>query len=430
MDPISRAAQHLLRDLARGFNKKSSALRLRAAPGDRATLIKSLRLAEWQPDSRHPLCLVEAPFTADYPRELQTRMRADFTALQRGLADDNITLADPDAPTPAARPASTPHASPSSSAHPAARPPSSAHPAARPPSPAATACRDLAARLAAHLAATTVVDGWCIALVPSAPPSDPAWPTFLADLLATPAPGLRWLIWDPDPEPLAQILPPHATLEIDDAATWKYLDAQLHRPSAPPDEPREALVAALTAARAADPRAALAAYARAAAAFERASAPAQAATVRVAMGGLSMGTGDLPGAVAHFDRAAAQAGRAGAWTVACQAELGGAGVHRLRRQLAAAERRYAAAADTAKRAELPALRIEALRMAGTCALERGEPQVATGLWRAAVDAGSELPPPERAATTLTQTGEQLIALLNQRGLTTQAAAVRAQLGEV
>lgn len=396
MDPISRAAQELLRELSSGF-ETTAALRLRAEPEQRATLIQSLRLGEWQPDSRWPLCLVEARFAGarTYVTELLTRLRDDFSALQRGLREDSVTIADPST--------------------------------AAEPSPAGA--RTLAARLGAALAATGVIDGWCVALVPPRGPEDPAWLELVAALVAAPPPGLRWLVWDPAPEPLKPVVPACATLTVDEDRTWKYIEAQSARnlSEKPADAPRAALLAAAAAGRKGDLPGALVAYARAAAAYDRANAPAEAATVRVAMGGLSLGTGEKRAALGHFDRAVAQASRANAWAVACQAELGAAGALRLDRQLEGAERRYTRAADSALRAELPALRIEALRMAGTCALERGDSQTASEHWRAAVDTGAAMPGGERGGTTVAQVGDELIALLQRRGQTSQAAAVRAAL---
>lgn len=396
MDPITRAARGLLQSIEKGL-ARGPALRLHSAAGQRKTLIQSLHLGEWQADNHWPLCLVEAGFggAQEYAAALARRIREDFAALREGLAEDGVALAE--APAGAET--------------------------------TVAGCRALAGRLGGALAQTGAVAGLCVALVPAQAPDDAAWPEFVAALVAAAPAGVRWLVWDPAPEPLAEVLPPRAVLELDEDEAWKYIQAQ-SRKNMPPgtgDDPRTHLLAAAEAARASDLRGALAAYGRAAAAYERAGAASEAATVRVAMGSLTAGTGDVPGGLAHFDRAAQQAGQAGAWGVACQAQLGAAAVLLQREDLPGAERRYAAAAELAHRAESPPLRVEALRMAGTCALERGDAQAATGHWRAAVDAGAALPAAERGATTLAQVGAELVALLERRGMAAQASAVRGLL---
>ena len=71
--------------------------------------------------------------------------------------------------------------------------------------------------------------------------------------------------------------------------------------------------------------------------------------------------------------------------------------------------------------------IISLRMAGTCHLSVGDEREATRCWRAAVETGQASDPATREAGTFGQTAEALAALLDRRGLTQQAAHVRAMV---
>jgi hypothetical protein len=92
-----------------------------------------------------------------------------------------------------------------------------------------------------------------------------------------------------------------------------------------------------------------------------------------------------------------------------------------------AVRAYESAASAAVDASIPALRIEALRMAGTCHVLRGAREEAIAPWQQAVTEGEALDPGARKLTTFKQVAEALIEVLKRFGLQPQAAYVTSLL---
>src|SRR5262249_54040460 len=121
--------------------------------------------------------------------------------------------------------------------------------------------------------------------------------------------------------------------------------------------------------------------------------------------------------------------RNGRWSLACQAWLGMGGIYLADSAHAPAAVAYKAAAAAAKRAELPPLEIEGLRMAGACLALLSREDDAMRVWKEAVELGAESDEAARTASTFREVGEALITLLDRRGLSRQALHVRMLLSE-
>ena len=400
MDPLTRAAQDFTHQLAVAWRSAPVVL-LVATPEHRAHLVRSLRLHEWAPDNRWPLVLIET--SADDLTTLYSaaseRLLADFAALHTGLCDDGITVSDPAALT---------------------------HDL--PPDPLRR-LQLLLARAGEVLARTGILDGLALAFVPPRPPPT----TTLRDLAQTlrdwpRTRHHRLALATPEVPELAALLPGTASFRLDDDALHAYCQAQGERQAAastPADAAlRRHLLAASDAAHRRDLPAARTAYLHASTALEQQGRRSEAAVVHVALGGITFGLKDTRAALDHFDRAVAHGAAVDQPNLLAQAHFGAAGVLFAQGDLAGAARRY----DLASRTTAPdALRIEALRMAGTCHLQRNDHESAAHAWDEAVAIGTPLPPRTRAATSWKTAGESLLALLQQRGLTAQATHLRALL---
>jgi hypothetical protein len=113
-----------------------------------------------------------------------------------------------------------------------------------------------------------------------------------------------------------------------------------------------------------------------------------------------------------------------AWDATCQAWLGVGAAHLKAKHPEPAALAYRTAADAAKRAEISVLRIEALRMEGTCLLMLGSKERAARVFQDAVDEGAGLGQAEREATPFPQVAKALVALLRRLGLHPQADHVQ------
>jgi tetratricopeptide (TPR) repeat protein len=402
MDPLTRAAQKFARQLADDW-RRDPVVRLVAVPQHRAYLIKSLRLFEWAPENHWPLSIIEV--AVDDPGALAeaaiVQVRADIARLRQGLADDGVTLADPAALL-----------------------------TERAPEPdAMIRLRDFVDRAGAALARTGVVAGLALAFVPAAPSAPKALRRLAASLAVWPRRAhVRLALAVPKPDELAELLPVGTGFELDDAALHDYCRQQGERQAAaaPPAEAslRRHFLAASDAAQRGDLAAAQRAYLAASAELESQHRLAEAAVVHITLGGLAFGLKDDPAALGHFDRAVSYATTSEQPAVLAQAQLGAAGVLFSRGDLENAAPHY----ELAARSGGPdALRIEALRMAGTCRFQLGDREAAARAWHAAVTDASALPAATRGQTTWKQAGEALLAHLQRKGQTTQADHIRALL---
>ena len=112
MDPITIAARRFTvefeafwRALPGYWAKGPPVLRLLVNRADRAEMLKTLRLMEWQPKNRRPFVLVEAAFTTEAAFALATActLERDYEQLRNDLAKDGLTIP---ALAPAERPVS------------------------------------------------------------------------------------------------------------------------------------------------------------------------------------------------------------------------------------------------------------------------------------------------------------------------------------
>ncbi len=89
-NPLMEAAHSFIRELEGVFAAGASLVRLTSSPSDRSSVLKSLRLMEWSPDSRWPLIIIE-----DVPAASSVRMRLheQYGALAEGLGEDGCVVA-------------------------------------------------------------------------------------------------------------------------------------------------------------------------------------------------------------------------------------------------------------------------------------------------------------------------------------------------
>lgn len=402
MDPLTRAAQQFCRQLSEGW-RRTPVVRLVAPAHHRSHLVGSLRIFEWAPDNRLPLCLVEA--AADdldaLAEAARSQLLADLARLRLGLADDGIVLVEP----------AVIEVDSDQGLDPLSR------------------LRSLVARAGGVLARTGVLAGLALVLVPADPPVPKVLRRLAVALAAWPVcPEVRLGLAVHEPSELAGVLPAAVAFELDDAALHDYCQVQGERQAAasPPAEValRRHLLAATDAARRQDLSGARRAYLAACTELESQHRFAEAAVVHITLGGLAFGLKDDGAALSHFERAARHGTTVAQPAITAQAHLGAAGVLFSRVDLEGAARRYELAAGSAPSG---ALRIEALRMAGTCRLQLGDRVAAAAAWQAAVTDAGALPAAARVQTTWKQAGEALLAHLQRGGQHAQAAHLRALL---
>lgn len=399
MDPLTRAAEKFCRQLSDSW-RRAPVVRLVAPEQHRSHLVGSLRLFEWAPDNRWPVCLVEAP--ADDLGALveaaRRQLLADLARLRKGLAEDGVALADPADLDSGAAPGIAP----------------------------AARLQHLVDRAGDALARTGVVAGLALVFVPAGPSVRKVIRRLAVTLAAWPErPHVRAALAVPED---ADVLPVAVPFALDEDALHDYCQQQGERQAAAaaPAEAslRRNFLAAADAARRNDLAAARRAYLAAVKELESQRRLTEAAVVHIALGGLAFGLADQRAALDHFDRAVSHGTAAEQPATLAQAHLGAAGVLFSRGQFAAAAARYELAARSAT---ADAVRIEALRMLGTCRLQLGDRDAAAAAWSSAVTDASALPPPARAQTTWKQAGEALLAQLQRSGQTAQAAHVRTLL---
>ena len=129
----------------------------------------------------------------------------------------------------------------------------------------------------------------------------------------------------------------------------------------------------------------------------------------------------------HYRAAAAVAAEAGAHPQAAQARMALASVLVRQQRLDEAAEEYEQAADAAEHGNSLLLRIENLRMAGTCHLQQGREEDARRCWHVAVTSGNLATPAEIRNSSLSQVGESLVKLLRDQRLEDQARSVEALL---
>lgn len=401
MDPLTRAAREFVRQLSEVW-RRPAPVRLIAPECHRTHLLRSLRLFEWAPDNRWPLCLIELP--ADGIEALGeaavARVLADLAELRRGLAEDGISLAEwPEVVGDAWQ-----------------------------------RLERIVERAGEALARTGVVEGLALALVPAGE-SDRRMIRGIAERLRTwpERPHVRVALWCGEDDGASESLPGAVVFALDEEALDDYVREQSERQiaSEPPDEAaiHRSLLVASEAARRNDLAAAKQAYEAAGGALEGRGKLAEAAVIQMALGGLSFGLGDLAAALAHFDRAVGHGRSSGQAMIVSQACFGAAGALFASGEYSEAAARYRAAAGGAPES----LRIEALRMAGAAHMKLGERDAAALAWQEAVDCAAGMPARSREQTSWRLAGEAMLEVLQKRGLAEQVEHLRAVLhddGEV
>src|SRR5688500_15636001 len=111
MDPITAAANRFLREHETAWRappeqEPPAILRLDSEPSERRSVIKALRLLEWQPENRHPISIFEEPFEdmGKYLAAAIEHVRRDVRSVDEGLIADG----QPRRALPAAPPTSGP----------------------------------------------------------------------------------------------------------------------------------------------------------------------------------------------------------------------------------------------------------------------------------------------------------------------------------
>jgi hypothetical protein len=181
-------------------------LRLDGDPDDRADIIKTLRLLEWQPETRRPFVIVEAPFAdaRSYLRAVVAQIAADVAAVDKGLAEDGIGRSA--APEP-------------------------------PAAIDAASALAFADRSAEHLA--DVLDGLVLVLAPKAVLDIDAFLTLVKELvsLRRGASAVRLDVLALTARKLAEVLPVCARFDVDRDALFDYLKELGPKPSRGPVDP-------------------------------------------------------------------------------------------------------------------------------------------------------------------------------------------------
>lgn len=98
-NPLMESAEAFLGQIEDALGARAaSVVRLTSSPSDRSSVLKSLRLMEWRPESRWPLVVVErAPEVA----LVRDRLMSDYAALAEGLGEEGMRVDPLTAPAPA-----------------------------------------------------------------------------------------------------------------------------------------------------------------------------------------------------------------------------------------------------------------------------------------------------------------------------------------
>lgn len=429
MDPVTVASKTFQRELARLWKLGRASVRVECSAADRTDMVKTLRLAEWDPDNRWPMFLHEAPFTdaTSWFEGLAASLEGDYAAIVAGAREEGVALPAYEAP-----------------------PVTAGSPVARALLVADRVARCLQPRL----------DGALVALAPKQVADRDAWALAVQPWLDAGLPrGVRVVVHDLPGGPLAARVPDDATARfaIDQDALNDYLKGLGAKPSEGPPLPpgpqlspeQRAAVEASTGRKIPSPEAGRALRAEmldasqkmghqdwlgASQHFRAAQRVCQSeglvaeeAAVLVGMASLCLAASQRDVAAQSFERAAALATEHALWQVVAQACMGLGALHTMARDHVAAASAYERAAAASEKARVDALTLESLRMAGTCHTMAGDERAAMRAWRRAVDGAEAMDAPARESGTFAQTAESLAALLTRHGMHPQAAHVRSMI---
>lgn len=429
MDPITRASKQFLTEADIFWRSgRGCILPIVAGASERDDLVKTLRLAERSPENRRPLFLHEEPFAEPrtYFVGLADAIRSDYELIRQGASEEGVSLA-PFGELPRAEGETLGWVG-----------------------EAVLAIERVAARLGDRL------DGVLLALVPVQVAHAARWResiTMLTRVRFTP--HVRIAVFDPPGGPLRGVLGDagaHFRVDPEELIAFlKQLGSGTSKgstqgmPPAPSEEQRRAFEVATgrtlpAPAVAAMLRTLLLDATRETSAGQHSSAAeilgqarelcradrlvVEEAMVLIALSGASLAAGAPEIAIDGYHQAAALAQTKEAWSIVCQAWLGAGGAYLNTKQPEPAATAYRMAAESAQRGRIVLLRIESLRMAGTCLLMSGRRQEAIMAWGEALDAGARLDVSARDASTLRGVAIALVVLLKQLGLAEQAAHVQ------
>jgi hypothetical protein len=383
MDPVMRATQAFLDEAdARWKRHPDRILPLVGEESARGDMVKALRLAELAPQNRRPLFVFEAPFldVNSYFAGLIDSIVHDYDAVRAGVGEEGVAL-----------------------------PPLDLGRAGGVVERAALAIERAATSLG------TVLEGATVALLPTRVHDADGWRESVR--------ALDWVRWSGRVR-VAAYAPPGGPLDgifTDRQGARFSLDLgdllrmlrELGEPSRGPafsgtpeaaagSALRDVLLEAAALVVTSGIEEATGPYERAASICAREGLGEQEAMMRLALGGLYTATERVELAIESYAKAAGLAEAVEAWSLACQSWFGVGGVHVARENYGAAVLAYQAAEVAASKAELSLLRIEALRLAGTCLLASGSDTAAALAWLAALNIGVALPELGQRASTLSE----------------------------
>lgn len=434
MDPITRAHQTFVREAKALFGAaKKTIVRFVTDHEHRGEMVKSLRIWELERDNRRPFFLYEEPFkSADtYFDGLTKQLIEDYGRIREGAAKEGVNL-----------------------------------PAFTLLDSARVATLDPLGRAVVHVERTAALlgerlDGLLLGLLPKQIHDNALWQGSVEALAKVPwSTRVRIGLFDTKQGALEEFVGEvGARFDVDQDELLNYLKQLVTNQSAgpplpakpapteaqkkeyeertgqslvPEEEGRRLRLLLMEAAE----HTGKARYAEAAQAYGRARGVCQLYRLRIeeaavlfALAGISLAMGSPEKATECYRQAADIGRQEKQFHVVTQACLGIGGVQMLAKEWLAAAKAYEIAADAAKKAEVPALRIEALRLVGTCHVMRGSRDEALPVWQDALREGAALDPATRKATTLSEVVKELATYYERQGLRAQAAHIRSLVEE-
>lgn len=434
MDPITRAHQSFMREAKALFGAgKKNIVRFVTEHEHRGDMVKSLRIWEVERDNRRPFFLYEEPFRSvdSYFDGLTKQLIEDYGRIREGAAKEDVVL-----------------------------------PAFALQDAAGVATLEPLGRAVVHVERVAALlgerlEGILIGLLPKQIHDSTAWQRSIEAWTKVPwSSRIRVGLFDPPHGPLENIAgevgarfvvnrdelfaylkqlvtnesagPPVAPKPAPTEAQKKEYEERTGQSLMPAEDGRRLRLLLVEAAeflgnaRYAD---AADAYGRARGLCQLYRLPLEEAAVLFALAGMSLALGNSEKAVDCYRQAAEIGRKEKQFHVVAQAYMGMGGVYMMAKDWPAAAKVYEMAADAAKQAEVPALRIEALRLVGTCHVMRGSREEALRVWQDALREGIALDPATRKATTLDEVVHELAAFYERQGMRAQAVHVRSLVEE-
>jgi hypothetical protein len=427
MDPITIASKRFHTEYALFWEPPPGhevrgplVLRIEAEHAHRADALKSLRLIEWKPENRHPFVIVEGTFASarEYIGVIARKLHDDYGKLAKGLAEDGLTIG---ALGPLVRPVRG---------------------------------NDLM-NLIRHASSevSKVLAGLTLVLMPERITDAKGYAECLS-LIAPIADGAMLRVAVQSEPEIATTYPGAARFLVDDRALLDHLKnlgkkAEEGPPTGKPRPTPEQRAAAEKAAgkpilsegTGNDLRALLldAGDAFSKSQFKTAAKKFRAARMlchltglkeeeamaSIALGSALLATGDKVAAIAAYRAGKQIALSIQKLAIAAQAELGVAAIHFFATEYRSARASYADIMHLA--ADIPPLRLEAMRMEGECYLAEARTADAITSLGVAVDTAAALPPDVRKMTSYAHAGKTLVGVLDRAGEPARARATEKHL---